>query len=162
LGAFGVACLLATLSTICDILDGQVARLTNTGSDLGELYDAAVDRYTEFAFIAGFVVFANDSGWQVVIALLAIQSSFMISYASAKAEALNVAIPRGLMRRHERAAVLTLAAGITPILGPLIHTRWENVPTSVPFAIGLALVAVVGGVAAILRFVWIGRALRRA
>jgi CDP-diacylglycerol--glycerol-3-phosphate 3-phosphatidyltransferase len=161
-GAFGVACLLATLSTICDILDGQVARLTNTGSELGELYDAAVDRYTEFAFIAGFVVFARASGWQVVIALLAMQSSFMISYASAKAEGLRVTIPRGLMRRHERAAVLTLAAGVTPIVGPLIHMRWENVPTSVPFVVGLGLVAFVGGAAAILRFVWIGRALRRA
>ena len=52
------------------------------------------------------------------IALLALQASFMISYASAKAEALQVKMPRGLMRRHERAAVLTLVAGLTPLLGP--------------------------------------------
>jgi CDP-diacylglycerol--glycerol-3-phosphate 3-phosphatidyltransferase len=160
LGYFGVACLLATISTICDILDGQVARLTNTGSHAGELYDAVVDRYTEFAFIAGFAIYAHDSCWQVIIALLALQSSFMISYASAKAEAHAVKIPRGLMRRHERAAVLTLASGLTPVLGPALHARWEAWPATGPFVIGLGLVAAIGGVAAVVRFVWIRRALR--
>jgi CDP-diacylglycerol--glycerol-3-phosphate 3-phosphatidyltransferase len=160
LGAFGVACLLATISTISDILDGQVARLTNTGSDTGELYDAVVDRYTEFAFIAGFIFFARDSAWAVALGLLALQSSFMISYASAKAEALKVSIPRGLMRRHERAAVLILGAGLTPVLGPALHAHWEALPESTVFGIGLALVGVIGGVAAILRFVWIRDALQ--
>jgi CDP-diacylglycerol---glycerol-3-phosphate 3-phosphatidyltransferase len=159
-GYFGVACLLATISTICDILDGQVARLTNTGSETGELYDAAVDRYTEFAFIAGFIFYAHDSAWQVVIGLFAMQASFMISYASAKAEALAVKIPRGLMRRHERAAVLTLASGLTPLLGPALHARWDALPATAPFVIGLGLVAVIGGIAGVVRFVWIRAALR--
>jgi CDP-diacylglycerol--glycerol-3-phosphate 3-phosphatidyltransferase len=159
-GLFGVACLLATISTICDILDGQVARLTNTGSEAGELYDAAVDRYTEFAFIAGFVIYVHTSAWQVVVGLLALQASFMISYASAKAEALNVKIPRGLMRRHERAAVLTLVAGLTPLLGPSIHARWDALPETAVFVLGCGLVAVIGGIAGVVRFVWIRAALR--
>jgi len=159
-GYFGVACLLATISTICDILDGQVARLTNTGSQAGELYDAAVDRYTEFAFIAGFVIYAHDSSWQVIVGLLALQASFMISYASAKAEALAVEIPRGLMRRHERAAVLTLVAGLTPLLGPAIHARWEALPETSVFVVGCGLVALIGGVAGVMRFMWIRAALR--
>lgn len=153
-GLFGVACLLATISTICDILDGQVARLTKTGSEAGELYDAVVDRYTEFAFIGGFVIYVRDSAWQVIIALLALQASYMISYASAKAEAAKVETPRGLMRRHERAAVLTLVSGLTPILGPMFVERW-NLPATTVFAIGLAIVALVGGYAAIKRFWWI-------
>ena len=103
-GHFGLACLLSTVSTLCDILDGQVARLTRSGSARGELYDSVVDRYTEFALIAGFVVYARDQGWLVLVALLALHASFMISYASAKAEALRASVPRGLMRRHERAA----------------------------------------------------------
>jgi CDP-diacylglycerol--glycerol-3-phosphate 3-phosphatidyltransferase len=68
-GWFGAACLLATMSTIGDILDGQVARLTNSGSDRGELLDAAVDRYTEFAFLAGLVIFLRDSWWRMALAL---------------------------------------------------------------------------------------------
>jgi CDP-diacylglycerol--glycerol-3-phosphate 3-phosphatidyltransferase len=159
-GWFGLACLLSTVSTLCDILDGQVARFTRTGSARGELYDAVVDRYTEFALIGGFVVFARGTWWLMLLALLAMQASFMISYASAKAESLAVDVPRGLMRRHERAATLTLAAGLVPVLGPSLHTSWPQFPPGSVFGVGLALVAGIGGVAAILRFVWISRALR--
>ncbi|CAN5252120.1 hypothetical protein BH11MYX1_BH11MYX1_43830 [soil metagenome] len=158
-GWFGLACLLATISTVADIRDGQVARLTNSGSNVGELYDAVVDRYTEFGFIAGFIVFAHGSPWMVAIALLALQSSYMISYASAKAEALEVSVPRGLMRRHERAAILIIGAGVTPILGPIVAEKFAIPATSV-FAVGLALVGVIGGFAGVLRFFWIRRALR--
>ncbi|HET9988613.1 MAG TPA: hypothetical protein VFQ65_08830, partial [Kofleriaceae bacterium] len=110
--------------------------------------------------VAGFVIYAHDSSWQVIVALLAMQASFMISYASAKAEALAVDIPRGLMRRHERAAVLTLASGLTPLLGPALHARWDALPATGPFVIGLGLVALIGGVAGVVRFVWIRAALR--
>src|SRR5262249_58645441 len=123
-GWFGLACLLSTISTICDILDGQVARFMKSGSSRGELYDAVVDRYTEFALIGGFVVYARDTWWLIVVALLALQASYMISYASAKAEALGVSVPRGLMRRHERAACLTLSSGLVPVLGPVVHSHW--------------------------------------
>jgi CDP-diacylglycerol--glycerol-3-phosphate 3-phosphatidyltransferase len=161
LGYFGVACACATISTICDILDGQVARLTHTGSARGELYDAVVDRYTEFALIAGFVVFAREHVVSVAIALLALQASFMISYASAKAEALRVDVPRGLMRRHERATVLTLTAGLTPMLGPTLTGWWPSLPDGAMFIVGLALVAAIGTGATVTRFTRIYRSLDR-
>jgi CDP-diacylglycerol--glycerol-3-phosphate 3-phosphatidyltransferase len=156
-GMFGLACLLATLSTISDILDGQVARVTSSGSARGELLDAAVDRYTEFAFIAGFIVYAHESPVLVAIALCALLASFMISYASAKAEALAVTTPRGLMRRHERAVFLILFSGLQPLLGPIVHGRWSALPESAVFAIALVLVGVIGNYAAIQRFVRISR-----
>jgi CDP-diacylglycerol--glycerol-3-phosphate 3-phosphatidyltransferase len=156
-GWFGLACLLATCSTISDILDGQVARVTRTGSNAGELLDAVVDRYTEFAFIAGFILFARESVFQVAVALAAMLASFMISYASAKAEALQVSVPRGLMRRHERATYLTAAAGVTPLLGPAIHARWPVLPTTTVFVVGLAIVGVVGNLSALQRLVRIHR-----
>lgn len=156
-GMFGLACLLATLSTISDILDGQVARVTGSGSQRGELLDAAVDRYTEFAFIAGFIVYAHESFVLVGIALFALLASFMISYASAKAEALSVTTPRGLMRRHERAVFLTLFSGLEPMLGPIVHERWASLPEASVFAIALVLVAGIGNYSAIQRFVRISR-----
>jgi CDP-diacylglycerol--glycerol-3-phosphate 3-phosphatidyltransferase len=158
-GWFGLACLLATGSTISDILDGQVARLTKTGSNRGELLDAAVDRYTEFAFIAGFIFFAHGSVIAVGIALTALLASFMISYASAKAEALHVATPRGLMRRHERATYLILASGLTPVLGPTVHAHWPALPESIVFVAGLLIVGLVGNLAAVQRFARISRGL---
>jgi CDP-diacylglycerol--glycerol-3-phosphate 3-phosphatidyltransferase len=157
-GWFGLATLLATMSTIGDILDGQIARLTGTGSDRGELLDAVVDRYTEFAFLAGLVIYLRDSWWQVALALGATLASFMVSYASAKAEALQVEAPRGLMRRHERSTYLIAGIGVVPLIGPVLVDH--GIPYVTPCLIALAVVAVIGNVAAVQRMVRIGRALR--
>jgi phosphatidylglycerophosphate synthase len=156
---FGLACLLATCSTIGDILDGQVARLTNSGSNQGELLDAAVDRYTEFAFLGGLAIYYRESVPYLVLTLFALSACFMISYASAKAEALQVTPPRGLMRRHERAVYLIAAAGLCSLFGDQLEARY-GVPWTI-FEIGaLGMVAVVGNASAVIRLVRIGRALR--
>jgi phosphatidylglycerophosphate synthase len=157
---FGLACLLATLSTLGDVLDGQIARLTNTGSDKGELLDAAVDRYTEFFFLFGLLVHYRDSVPFMGLTMGAMLASFMISYASAKAEALQLSPPRGLMRRHERAVYLLAGAGLTSLFGDWLHDRWTELPQSTPELVALAAVAVIGNYAAVARFVRIGRALR--
>ncbi len=131
-GWFGLATLFATISVVCDILDGQVARMTKTGSNKGELLDAAVDRYTEFFYLAGVAFAVHDSAWMLAIVMSAVLASFMVSYASAKAEALQVKPPRGLMRRHERSTYLIVGAGATAIAGGMIHTRWPDVPVVAP------------------------------
>jgi len=154
---YGLACLLATVSTLLDILDGQIARFTNTGSNAGEVLDAAVDRYTEFAFLAGLAFALRDTAWQLALVLGALLASFMVSYASAKAEAMQVKPPRGLMRRHERATYLLGAAGFTGMFGRFFH---EPIPHDVIMLAALAVVAVVGNGAAVLRLVRIARALR--
>lgn len=158
-GWFGIACLLATLSTVCDIIDGQVARVGGTGSARGGLLDSVVDRYTEFAFIAGFILFAHARQVDVAIACAALLASFMSSYATAKADALGLTISRGLMRRHERAVFLILGAGMTPLLGPTLNSHWPALGPSSPFVVGLAIVAVIGNVAVLARFLEISRAL---
>lgn len=160
-GWFGVACLLATVSTICDVLDGQVARVTGASSS-GALLDSVVDRYTEFGFIAGFIVYAHQSVGHVVVALAALLASFMSSYTSAKADAFSIETPRGLMRRHERAVFLILGAGLTPILGPTVEDRWPSLAPAPIFVLGLLIVSVVGNVAAVQRLSWISRQLRDA
>jgi phosphatidylglycerophosphate synthase len=156
-GWFGLACALATWSTVGDILDGQVARLTNSGSDRGELLDAAVDRYTEFAFLAGLCIFYRDNVAYMLLTMAALCASFMISYTSAKAEALQVSPPRGLMRRHERAVYLITGAGMTALLGDWIASR--GLPSTTPMLAGLLAVAVIGNAAAVIRLYRIGQAL---
>ncbi len=159
-GWFGLATLLATVSTIGDILDGQVARLTKTGSNRGELLDAAVDRYTEFFFLAGVVFAVRESGWQLAIVMSAVLASFMVSYASAKAEALQVTPPRGLMRRHERSTYLIVGAGATAMAGGALHAQWPDLPVVAPELLAALAVGVIGNYAAVSRLVRIGRALR--
>jgi CDP-diacylglycerol---glycerol-3-phosphate 3-phosphatidyltransferase len=159
LGWFGVGCVLATCSTLGDILDGHLARRTATESRRSELLDAVVDRYTEFAFLAGLVVFYRDTQPAVVLVLAAVLASCMISYASAKAEALQVAPPRGLMGRRERALYLVAGAGLSALLGSWLDARW-SLPATAPELVGLAAVATIGNAVAVVRLVRIGRALR--
>lgn len=157
-GWFGLATLLATMSTIGDILDGQVARLTHSGSNRGELLDAAVDRYTEFAFLAGMVMFLRTSGGWMALALGAMLASFMVSYASAKAEAMQVEPPRGLMRRHERSTYLIGGVGLVPLVGPVLEAH--GLPYITTCLVALGVVAVIGNLAAVLRLMRIARSLR--
>jgi CDP-diacylglycerol--glycerol-3-phosphate 3-phosphatidyltransferase len=159
-GGFGLATALGTVSVMCDILDGQVARVTKTGSDKGELLDAAVDRYTEFFFLAGIGMFVRESAWQLGLVLAALLASFMISYSSAKAEAMKVEAPRGLMRRHERSTYLLIGAGATAMAGGAIVSHWPDLPACSPVLLACAIVAVIGNYAAVTRLVRIGRALR--
>jgi phosphatidylglycerophosphate synthase len=157
---WGLATLLATASTICDILDGQVARITKTGSNKGELLDAAIDRYTEFAFLAGLALWFHDSEWRLALILGALLACFMVSYASAKAEAMQVAPPRGLMRRHERATYLIVGCGLTSLFGDYLHDKVPGLPDHTFVIAALVIVAVVGNGAAVLRLVRIGRSLK--
>jgi len=150
-GMFGLGALLATFCVICDVLDGQVARLTDTSSDSGEVLDASVDRYTEFFYIGGLVVFYRAEAWVMLVALAALAASFMVSYATAKAEALDVPPPRGPMRRHERSAYLITGAGLTSFLAPTIASHWPAVPPSLPEVVALAAIALAGNYSAVLR-----------
>ncbi len=158
-GQWGLATLLATASTFCDILDGQVARMTKTGSNKGELLDAAIDRYTEFAFLAGIAMWFHESPWRLALALATMLACFMVSYASAKAEAMQVTPPRGLMRRHERAVYLIVGIGLTSLFGDLLHDKFPDLPDHSFAIVGMAMVAVFGNVSAVIRLVRIGRAL---
>ena len=56
-GWFGLASVLATLATFCDIVDGLLARKTGLSSAAGEVIDAAVDRYGELFFFGGLVYY---------------------------------------------------------------------------------------------------------
>ena len=157
---FGLACLLASWSVVFDILDGQIARFTNTGSNAGEVLDAATDRYTEFAFVVGAAFAFRDEAWEMGICMAALLACFMVSYTSAKAEAMHVEVPRGLMRRHERATYMITGAGMTAMVGPYLHDHVPNLPTTTFVLGGLLIVALIGNAAAVLRLVRIGRALR--
>lgn len=157
-GWFGLACLLLTWSMFLDVLDGQVARATGVGSMRGEVLDASIDRYCELLFLGALAVFVRADGWQLALVLGALGASFMVSYAGVMADAMRVKVPRGLMRRHERAVYLLVGAGLVPVLGPALLERW-GLPVITPVLVGCALVATIGNVAAITKLVRVARAL---
>jgi hypothetical protein len=103
--------------------------------------------------------FREDLRW-TALSLAALLAAFMVSYATAKAEALKVPPPRGPMRRHERATYLISGVGFTSMLGPLIAGAWPQLPVETPLLAGLFAVAVAGNYSAVLRLVRTGIALR--
>lgn len=156
-GWLGLAGLLALLSALGDIVDGQVARLTGTGSPAGELLDASVDRYMEFAFLAGAAIFYRDRVVTMQVPLAALLAAFMVSYSTAKAEALGVEPPKGLMRRHERAAYLIIGSVLSSVFSGWLASFTPRAPL---FVAALAVIAVAGNVSAVRRLAAISRALR--
>ena len=158
-GHFGVGAALTAVATLCDALDGIVARLTGTASDAGEVFDAAVDRYQEFFFLGGLAIYFRNEAVALVLVLLTALGSFMISYGTAKAEALNVEAPRGAMRRVERAVYLDAGVVFAPIAGAVALRfglpAWVE---TVPILLALALVGGVGNVSAVRRLLAVARA----
>jgi phosphatidylglycerophosphate synthase len=114
-GVFGWATLALVIASLGDAVDGMVARRGGSVSVGGALLDASGDRYQEFFFFAGLALCVHQSMGALAIVLLAIAGSYMVSYSSAKAEALGVPVPPGVMRRPERAVCLCVgSAAMTP------------------------------------------------
>jgi CDP-diacylglycerol--glycerol-3-phosphate 3-phosphatidyltransferase len=141
-----VAAALAAVSASGDGLDGMIARRTKTASEAGDVIDSAADRYSELAFLGGVAFALRESSPLLVLSLLAILASFMVSYSTAKAQALQLPAPRGSMRRTERAVYLILGTALTP-LAAWVDPAWARAP----IVAALALVAIVGNVSAVRR-----------
>src|SRR6185437_2877167 len=143
-------------------LDGMVARMTRVASDAGEVLDAAADRYVEFFFLAGLVIYYREIPGLMILALAALAGSFMVSYSTAKAEALRVEAPRGSMRRTERAVYLILGAALSPVTIPIFETdRIYGIAIGHPMVFALGLVAVLANLSAIERLYAVAKTVRQ-
>jgi len=160
-GYFGFAALFACYSAFMDCLDGMVARMTEVASDAGEVLDAAVDRYVEFFFLAGLIIYYREEPVFQTIALFALAGSFMVSYSTAKAEALHIPPPPGIMRRPERAFYLTLGAALSTFPVPWLDSYFNfSKPVGYPLLLATFAIAVLSNISAIERLWTIGRAMR--
>ncbi|HXU64308.1 MAG TPA: CDP-alcohol phosphatidyltransferase family protein [Polyangia bacterium] len=159
-GWFGLAGVLAILAAFGDIIDGLLARKTGQSSDAGEVVDAAVDRYGELFFFAGLVYYYRGHDQVLFIVLAALAGSFMISYATAKAEAMRVEPPRGAMRRGERAAYLLTGSSLTPICSTLFAGSPSLALRELPIILALTIVAVVANISVVQRLSAVAAALR--
>jgi phosphatidylglycerophosphate synthase len=125
---FGLATVTGVVSGLLDVLDGMVARHTGVASEAGEVLDASMDRCAEFVFLAGIAVAYREDVNRLALTLLALFGSFMVSYSTAKAEALSVTLPPGSMRRPVRAFYLLAGA-----VGSAFMTQWGGLrPWGVP------------------------------
>jgi CDP-diacylglycerol--glycerol-3-phosphate 3-phosphatidyltransferase len=157
-GHLGLGAALATVGAAADAIDGMLARRAGTASAAGEVLDAAMDRYVDFALLGGLAFHFRDRAVALAIALLAILASFMVSYSTAKAEALHVAPPRGSMRRTERAVLIVVGAALTPIAARVGLAYWRELP----IMLALGMIAIAGNSSAVARLAAVRAAVRRA
>ncbi len=141
LGHLGFSAWALALSGLCDGLDGAVARRAGTASPAGAVLDSALDRYVEFFYCAGLLVrFAGQTPVQLLV-LVALFGGFMVTYSTAKAEALGLPPPRGWMKRPERLVWLIGGATVSAALSP----------SDLPLLLVLGVIAVFAHLSAALR-----------
>jgi len=158
-GAIVLAGSLILASAVFDMLDGMVARSRGLASDAGEVLDAAVDRYTEFLFLAGMTIYYRDRLWAMALVQAALVGSMLVSYSQAKAEAMHVTTTRSWMRRPERAVYLGGGAFLSPIVTAWLEPGRLH-PVHYSFLGAVLLVAVLSNADAIHRFVTLYRAVK--
>lgn len=91
-----------------DLLDGRIARQTNTASPRGAALDSIVDRFSE-GLVLGGLAFSLRATPGLGLCLAFLVASMGVSYARARGEGLGVSIDAGLMNRGPRVALMALA-----------------------------------------------------
>jgi CDP-diacylglycerol--glycerol-3-phosphate 3-phosphatidyltransferase len=116
-GRFPLATALLLVGSVCDMLDGDLARLSGNASRFGAFLDSTIDRYAELALFFGAALYFAAAGEVSIVAatFLAASGSILVSYARARAEGLGLECKVGLMERPERLVVLILATAFGPV-----------------------------------------------
>jgi CDP-diacylglycerol--glycerol-3-phosphate 3-phosphatidyltransferase len=115
-GRFPLATLLLLVGSLCDVLDGSLARLSGRSSRFGAFLDSTVDRYAEMAVFMGLGLHFAATGdvFNVGLTFAAATGSLLVSYARARAEGLGLDCKVGLMERPERLVLLIIGAAWGP------------------------------------------------
>jgi CDP-diacylglycerol--glycerol-3-phosphate 3-phosphatidyltransferase len=112
MGRFRAAAGVLILAGFFDMADGQVARRVGRVTAFGAFLDSTLDRYSDLALYMGLVVYYAVIGrtFYLILAALAMASSFMVSYSRARAESLIPTCKVGFMERPERLVLLIIGA----------------------------------------------------
>lgn len=106
-----IAGVLLLFASAFDMVDGSIARATNTISKFGGFFDSTIDRYSEIVVYVGLLVWLNstsDDHLGSFLIVVAVSGALMISYARARAEALGYNASVGFLARPERVILLAI------------------------------------------------------
>ncbi|HYL66673.1 MAG TPA: CDP-alcohol phosphatidyltransferase family protein [Nitrosopumilaceae archaeon] len=105
--SFIIGGILLLVSGFFDIVDGQVARVTQKTSKKGAFLDSVFDKIAEVAIFLGILI--GGYGVDGYVVLLAITLSLLVSYTRARAESLGVQLQGiGIGERAERLLVIAI------------------------------------------------------
>jgi CDP-diacylglycerol--glycerol-3-phosphate 3-phosphatidyltransferase len=153
-GHFMWALIVGIIASVCDALDGAVARAGVGPTRAGAFLDSTLDRVSELMVASALVVyFVIQEEWAPTITVLVFMGAAqMVSYTRARAEALGADCKVGFMSRPERLVGLGLG---------FLFSWWE--PGGTSFLVWmLYLLAVVTSITVVHRIVHVMRKLRRA
>ena len=121
MGQFRAAAGALFLAAFLDMADGQVARRSGQVTAFGAFLDSTLDRYSDLGLYMGLVVYYTLIGrnFYMVLAAIAMASSFMVSYSRARAESLIPLCKVGFMERPER-LVLLILGGLSSRMAPAL------------------------------------------
>ncbi len=131
-GQLAPALVAFVLSGFIDIIDGNVARVTKSVSNLGAFMDGVIDRYVEFALCLGLWFYLRNTPeilmptgfWMILLVFGAMMPSFVTAYTDHK-NVINdpekLKNMGGLVERFERLIIL-----YTGMLLGLINTNFLN------------------------------------
>ena len=114
-GFFFWAGVVLIVANLFDMLDGNVARLTGNVTKFGSFLDSSLDRLSDMVVFLGIIVFYAGNSPQhsllnVTLAGVAMISSVMVSYTTARSEGLGVKANVGFLQRPERVVLLIIGA----------------------------------------------------
>ena len=128
-GQLTLGLVLVILAALPDLLDGALAKASNSSSQRGAFFDSTVDRVTD-AFLLGGIAyyFADTEDPRLAVLPFAVSAvSSVISYQRAKAESLGLDAKGGLMERAERIVVICVGLFIEPwVDGALVWIMWVH------------------------------------
>lgn len=103
-GNLMLASVFVLLSSLCDLLDGALARKAELTTKFGAYLDSVTDRYVDVILFISLGIYGVD--W-VVIAL-AMSGALLVSYTRARAETIIEKCDVGIAERSERLLILLL------------------------------------------------------
>ena len=139
-----------TILVLADSLDGSIAKLTTGGTEFGAFLDSTLDRIADWAVLTGVIIFfLTHSDWWydstntsfpdytsrvgVIAAMVSVMTSFVTSYARARAESVGFEVKNGVATRADRLVIILVGMAIT---GLTHQGLW--------LAIAMALLAALG------------------
>jgi CDP-diacylglycerol--glycerol-3-phosphate 3-phosphatidyltransferase len=119
-GQHPLGALILLLGLPLDALDGAVARAMGRQDRFGAVLDSTLDRYADgIIFSALALYFAQrDEFLGMLLALAALNGTFVVSYVRARAGEAGLSVKIGLFSRLERIAVLLIMFAIPALLIP--------------------------------------------
>ncbi len=111
-GRFIPAMLLLAVFVSADVLDGTMARLTGTQGPWGAWFDATLDRVADGAIFGALLIWAAwySNTLTTLLAWVCMVGGAVISYAKARAEAVDATANGGIAERAERMILLAIGA----------------------------------------------------